>query len=466
MKKSRVLIIGFGHHTKRIYFPVLRGMDNVEIAGIVDIETQQDSINSFLKLNNVDLPAMYLQDADTNYDGVTQFATDLNIDAVIISTSPESHVNIAKWAFDNGLHVMMDKPIHAEPGAAHSVDSAKVIHDKYLELEASLVKARKRYPGLVCEVLCQRRYHPVYKMMRKVVSEGYAQTGCPITYYYAYQNDGQFRFPEEIRDMKYHGFTEGYGKASHSGYHFYDMFNWLSEVYRKDFSINNLSCSAWANFPSNYLKQVRTESLEKLFNDYKGDGESLDFSGYGEIDVMSRLQLKANDDVITHAQIDLQHSGLSARAWHDIEGRDMYKGNGRIRHEQYYISMGPFLSISLTSWQGATSDKEKLENNTIFQPGHEFNVDLTIFRNKILGGKEVETFKLNDLYAPSLPDYSRGHQEDARRNGIREFFELISTGGGRGNSSLTEHSLSSQIMSSIYESVSQGMEVTNTLTSS
>lgn len=467
MSKSKVIIIGFGHHAKRIYFPVLQSLQNAGLVGLVDLKTQKEKVDEFLKLNNADIPALYLEENEKNYNRLTQFATDLEANAVIISTDPENHVSLTKWALSYGLHVLMDKPIHAEPKAAHDISAARSIHEKYLELKADLLDAREQYPSLVCEVLSQRRYHPVYQLMRKAVIDGYRQTGCPITYYYSYHSDGQFRFPEEVRDMEYHGFNKGFGKASHSGYHFFDMLNWLSEAYRSDFSINRLTCSSWANFPSNYFKQVKPRTLQKLFGDYEAIDSHLgfDYSGYGEIDVMSRVQLKSDNDVITHAQIDLQHSGLSARSWSHIGERNVYKGNGRIRHEQYYISMGPFLAVSLTSWQGLTFNKEKLDKDTIFQPGHEFNVDLIIFRNKILGGKEIETYKLNDLYSPSLRDYSRGHQEDARRNGIREFFELIAAGIPDGSSSLINHSLSSQIMSTIYESVATKAEVSNTLRS-
>ena len=464
MQRSRALIISFGHHARRIYFPAIQDMHDVELAGIVDLESQKDHIDEFLKNNGTDLPTLCIQGGE-GYSRLTQFASKLRVNAVIISTDPESHVAYAKWAFSNGLHVMMDKPVHAEPAAAHNVRAAKKIHSEYLELRSNLLEARRQYPGLLCEVLSQRRYHPVFEMVQKTVNEAYQKTGCPITYFYAFHSDGQFRFPEEIRDMEYHGFKRGFGKASHSGYHFFDVLNWLSGTYREDFSINRISCSAWANFPDNYLKQVRPESLKKPFPDYKPATASLkaDYGNYGELDVMSRLQLKSDEDVITHAQIDLLHSGFSARSWSQIGDRDIYKGNGRIRHEQYYIDMGPYLAVSLTSWQAIKFNKETMDTDFIFKPGHEFNVDLNIFKNKVLGAKKVESYKLDDLYIPSLHDYSRGHQEDARRNGIREFFDLIVAGVSNGSSSLLSHSLSSQMMSTVYESVAQKAEITNTL---
>ena len=75
----------------------------------------------------------------------------------------------------------------------------------------------------------------------------------------------------------------------------------------------------------------------------------------------------------------------------------------------------------------------------------------------------MESYTLEDLYNPSLQDYSRGHQEDARRIGVKEFFDLISSGESTGSSSLLSHNLSSKIMSSVYESVALDTELTHAI---
>lgn len=408
---------------------------------------------------------LYLLRIRQTIERLSKFARSLDSDSAIISTGPEVHVHYAKWAFEHGYHVLMDKPVHVEKDAAHDVNAARQIHAKFSELVLVLEKSRTKYPGLVCEVLTQRRFHPAYRLIKDTIDDIYNKTLCPITYYYAFHNDGQWRMPDEIVSIDYHGYNKGYGKASHSGYHFYDLLNWFTAGFREQKGVDSVLIKAWPNFPLNYLEQVNKDTLEKVFPDKKFK-TNLATNGelrlYGEIDVMSTVRLLSSKNVITHAQIDLQHSGISARSWPSIDDRNLYKGNGRVRHEQHYINMGPFVSISLTSWQSKPFESERIDSKDIYKPGHEFNLDITICRNsKLVGGKAAETFTLKDIYKPVLNDYSRGHQEDARRSAIVEFFDLIQNGKNRGSSSLQSHALSSLLMSGVYESIATGQEVIN-----
>jgi Oxidoreductase family, NAD-binding Rossmann fold len=459
---NNILIIGFGHHAKRIHFPVIEAVDNAQIVGIVDIVSEKQLVEEYLEAKNKKVDKLLFRSANNvNIDTLTKFADKLNTNSVIVSTGPDSHCLYSSWALKQGYSVLMDKPVHAENNSAHNKKSARKIHKEYIRLLKTYEKYKKQYPYLACEVLSQRRYHPAYKIIKDNIENIYSLSNCPITYYYAFHNDGQWRLPTEISEIDYHGFKDGYGKASHSGYHFYDLLNWFTSNFREEKNIEYLQTKSWANFPVNYLKQIDSAVLNKTFNENVDKNEN-DISKYGEIDVMSTIQLCANDTVITHAQIDLLHSGLSSRSWIDVSGRNLYKGNGRVRHEQHYIAMGPFASILLTSWQSKPFDSEQINNSNIFKPGHEFNLDITICRNsKIVGGKDVETYTLNDFYDPTLTGYSRGHQEDARRNAIIQFNDLVVNGNNTGASTLASHLLTSKIMSSVYESLATNETIKN-----
>jgi len=459
--RSKSLIIGFGHHSRRIHYPIVSELAAVDIVGIVDLRSRETEIESYLKANDIDVARLYMDSRNVLSNQLTQFAERLDIDSVIISTGPEAHVLYAKWAFKHGYHVLMDKPVHAEKNAAHNLQAARQVHNEYTSLVKDLRKKRKKYPRLVCEILTQRRYHPGYMLIKQLIDEVYDKTGCPITYYYAFHNDGQWRLPEEVAELDYHGYKDGFGKASHSGYHFYDLLNWFTSSFREEKGVDAILVKAWPNFPKNHFKQIDANTLSRIFPDYHSVVD-YQLADYGEVDVMSTIQLKSSNSVITHAQIDLQHSGISARSWPTIEGRNLYKGNGRVRHEQHYINMGPFASISLTSWQSKPFAVESISSKDIYKPGHEFNLDITICRNsKIIGGQAVQNYTLEDIYEPLLSDYSRGHQEDARWSAIVEFYELIRRGRNTGHSPLTAHSLSSLTMASVYESIASAGEVTN-----
>lgn len=458
--QNNVLIIGFGHHARRIHFPVVESLNDAGVVGLVDLEANDSLIGDFLKQNNKTLEKiLFRSKSEVNLEELTEFAKELKVNSVIVSTDPDSHCSYANWALENGYSVLLDKPIHAENNAAHNTDAARAIHLEYMKLLEAYQKCKKKFPYLACEVLSQRRHHPAYKLVKDTINEVYEATNCPITYYYSFHNDGQWRMPKEISEIEYHGFKDGYGKASHSGYHFYDLLSWFTEIYRNEKNIHSLTTKSWGNFPDNYLKQIGPTILNKVFgSDIEANKNNL--SRYGEIDVMSTIKLCTKDSVTTHAQIDLLHSGLSSRSWVDVEGRNLYKGNGRVRHEQHYISIGPFASISLTSWQSKPFETEQLNSVEIFKPGHEFNLDITICRNsKVIGGNDVKTYSLNDFYDPTLTEYSRGHQEDARRNAIIEFNNLVNTRRSSGSSSLSSHALSSKLMSSVYESLASNKVV-------
>ncbi len=453
MKKNRTLIIGFGYHAQRIHSPIIRRLKNVDIVGIVDLRIKSEEISSYLSNAHYQPKVLYVDNEDNELTELTNFAKSLEINSIIISTGPEHHVKYGKWGILHDYHILMDKPVHAIDNAALDSRAAVELHDGFIELYSMLLERRKKVPNLVCEILTQRRFHPAYKLIRNKIQEVYEKTLCPITYYYAFHNDGQWRLPGEIKEIEYHGFNNGYGKASHSGYHFFDLLNWFSEPYFDDKKIDSFLVKSWPNFPTNYLHQVDSSSLQKVFSGYR-DADNLDLRDYGEIDVMNTFQLMSSNKIVTHAQIDLLHSGFSARTWPIVGDRNLYKGNGRVRHEQHYIAMGPFMSVSLTSWQSKEFSIEDKESDEIYRPGHEYNLDITICRNKLLGGEEIENYSLMDLYKPELSDYSRGHQEDARRQSIIEFFNLIDEKNSTGISSLESHKLSSQLMSGVYQSIS------------
>ncbi len=463
MQISRIILVGFGRHAKRIYQPIISSLPNAQIVGVVDLQEEKEALQAYLSQHDINTATLFVRKNDFSLTKLSVFAKQLGANVAVISTDPENHVIYATWALKSGLHVLMDKPVHAEPESAHDVTAARCIHLRYQELLSQFHESKEVYPHLKCIILTQRRYHPAYRLIRDIIKEVFEKTGSPITYYYSFHNDGQWRLPKELATLEYHGFNKGFGKASHSGYHFYDLLNWFSEPYRKAFCIDRLSVKAWPNFPNNYYRQVTPTVINSVFQDYRvHSSEKNKFSNYGEIDVMSTIQLCSEESTITHAQVDLLHSGISTRSWLAIEGRDLYKNNGRVRHEQHYINMGPFLAISLTSWQSKPFHAENIEDKAIFRPGHEFNLDISICRNsKLIGGKDAETISLRDIYEPTLEDYSRGHQEDARRSAIVEFFQLVETNRGDNTSSLESHMLSSMIMSTVYESIASKDRVVN-----
>ena len=88
-------------------------------------------------------------------------------------------------------------------------------------------------------------------------------------------------------------------------------------------------------------------------------------------------------------------SGFSRRSWYNLP-KDIYKGNGRVRHERLNIEVGPLMNIQIHSYQAyEISEKERIFNNNVGSIEH---FEIYIFRNcNLIGGKPFEKIDLDTL---------------------------------------------------------------------
>lgn len=66
MKKSRVIIIGCGHHAKRIHVPIVSSLPNVEIVGIVDLIDSRNLVEDYLTKNRISVSTLFVEDSTDN----------------------------------------------------------------------------------------------------------------------------------------------------------------------------------------------------------------------------------------------------------------------------------------------------------------------------------------------------------------------------------------------------------------
>ena len=156
---------------------------------------------------------------------------------------------------------------------------------------------------------------------------------------------------------------------------------------------------------------------------------------------------------MTVSSLNLSHNGFAKRHWVTAKGRDLYKGNGRVRHEYHILEQGPFQSIHYHSYQSKEVDPE--QKTGLYDVGGEYHLEIYVFRNsKMIGGKPFERFNIKDLNINILEGKSRGHQEDARAKGFIEFIEALK--GIRSREEMTSDFLSHKpavmITSAIYQS--------------
>lgn len=472
MSMTNILVIGVGPHARRIYLPILMDAtlsSEVSIVGIVDIDSQKHvvqteihnkypQIEHSIYLNSFDAVIRsntLTQSASTK---LTDFVQNNNIHAVVISSEPSTHIAYAKWALSNGLHILMDKPISAPDQLATKQKAVNQITSDYREIADAYRSKKILKPELRFNVMAQRRYHPAFELIRQKVTEVAERTGSPVTSFQSLHSDGQWRMPFEIVDQDYHPYNRGYGKCLHSGYHGIDITNW---IVNSSYVGNRIptDISTYSNFiyPNDLLSQLPLSEYGKLFSDfdkqnkYSQDELNTIFESYGEVDAQISLDYKNNKNSLTVGQLSLQHNGFGQRNWSSATGRDLYKGNGRVRHEKHYFSQGPFQAIYYESLQS-----EEILNDSVnhSKTGGEYHLDIHIFRNNKLfeDWKSYEKITLDDLSVKVLSGYSRGHQEDARRDAILDFIKSMHDPKHISRSDLLDHEVSTSIISAVYQS--------------
>ena len=470
MGKINLLLIGLGPHAKRIYYPICKkeeGNLDVQIVHGVDLTEKKADIKEYLKKQGSNLP-MYYVDSKNQTNHLSQgVEKELNkivdlykIKGVIVSTEPLAHKKYAIWALGKGLHILMDKPISASLNTSISEDSAKQIIKDFDDLGRLYKKTKAAYKNQLFTIMVQRRYHPAFIKVRDLIREVFQATNCPITSIQSTHADGQWRLPSEIIDIKYHSFNNGYGKCFHTGYHSFDLLMWLQGVAASDEKkIDNVDIFTNVSRPSDFISQLNLKDYEKIFPGFRKHNRYTEkeflkkTKQYGEIDAFNSVAFKHGEKVITLASVNLLHNSYSQRGWLKAN-KDLYKGNGRVRHESHFIEQGPFQAISIISYQ---SNQVDTKMKKLYDAGGEYHLDIHIFRNSNLfpKWKAYERISIKDLEKNTLSGYSRGHQEEARRKAIIEFITSIKDKKDHVASNLLDHEKSIKLLAGVYMSIAR-----------
>lgn len=141
MSLSRSVGLGFvgcGRHAKKAHCDVLPSMDNFFwVAGLCDVNS--DAFYDFTPHGFVNTLTFYTESVD-------ELLSSSDVEAVIIATPPQYHMEILEKAIAAGKHVLIEKPIW--------VGNEK---DRFVKL-ASMARSR----GLVLTSCHPRRFDPAY----------------------------------------------------------------------------------------------------------------------------------------------------------------------------------------------------------------------------------------------------------------------------------------------------------------
>jgi hypothetical protein len=460
---TNLILIGCGPHAKRVYLPAIQKMSGVKVSLVVELESQrpitQRTLVDFEQCEIVYTEPFKEKVPTKLSQAIEEHISKNQVSGVIIATEPMTHKAYSKWALSQGLNILLDKPITTRENVVSDINQAKGILHDYDELLADYQNLQHD-KNTVFMVNSQRRFHKGFKFVREKIKEVAAITNCPINFIQAYHSDGQWRFPSEIITQDYHPYCFGYGKASHSGYHIFDT---ALEFYKASTNPQKQATDfdVYSSFlqPNGFFEQFGKEDYNELFKEdivhqerWNTDGIYDQCKEFGELDLSSVITLKKKGISIANININLVHNGFAGRTWIK-PGEDLYKGNGRIKHESYHIQQGPFQSIQIHAYQGC--DKHDLDNGLEDYLGGKNHFDIHIFRNPLIsdGKPQPSVYKLTDIFErPDKNSESNIMMEQVKFKVVKEFVDFIE---GRINkndviSQIEDHRTSVQIMSGVY----------------
>ncbi len=144
--KVRLAVIGVGNMGSAHVREIAGRVSNVQLAAVCDI----DQARAERYAADYAVPAFY---------DYRQLLRDIALDGVVIATPHYDHTPISIAAFEQGLHVLVEKPM-----AVHIKDGRKMI--------AAYGKARQYKPDLVFAIMFQQRTYSYWRKIKEMLTRG------------------------------------------------------------------------------------------------------------------------------------------------------------------------------------------------------------------------------------------------------------------------------------------------------
>lgn len=472
---KNILVVGVGPHARRTHLPALAAAQRSGLVATVcgvDVVGASDAMVAYDADDGPrTLPVTLIEQFDAAprvLPGAVRSTLDAlahrqAIDAVVVATEPSYHLVYTRWALEKGLSVLLDKPLSVRAGCSTDTARAASILDDTNKMLDCYQLARARHPQLLVAVQAQRRYHPAFWRIRELISDIADATNCPVTSIQSFHSDGQWRMPDEYVDLCYHGFERGYGKAAHSGYHFFDIVPWLlSAGERPGKELDSVDVHAFVTRPADLLSQLGVADHERLFpgfaarNAYPEADLRAITHRFGEVDAFLSMAYKSAGQTMTLGSINLVHNGFSQRGTLAAAHNRLYKGNGRVRHETHIIEQGPFQAIHLNSLQALSDGPGQGDPHVA---GGDRHIELHVFRNNRYHRRWKKHTRLtfSDLTTPTDDGPALPTQESSRRRAMQEFLDYLCGHRTRAEmtSELTSHRRGSVLMAGAYLSMAR-----------
>ncbi|MFD3827132.1 Gfo/Idh/MocA family oxidoreductase [Streptomyces sp. NPDC058625] len=143
---------------------------------------------------------------------------DDHFDVVIVACDPVAHFPYLKWATDQGIPVLCDKPIICVEDAAFNPDRAAEIRRQF----DALLHAHRAQPDHLFAVPLRRRANDAFVRVGELIQDVHDTHQQSLTMGHINVSGGNFRLPEEYALGNAHGYTHGVGALAFSSYHYLD----------------------------------------------------------------------------------------------------------------------------------------------------------------------------------------------------------------------------------------------------
>ncbi len=400
--QQTLLIGGSGKQSGAVHLPILLNRKDVSLAGIADII--DPAISPFTKGYTSDfrkIGAKWIAlegKIDADLKKLDIFIQVIPCDTLVISCPPVYHTAYVEWGLKKGLDVIVDKPVVCRLNQFGNIEAAKLLLSDYksmcLNRKTSMHRTKKR--NCIVSVPLMRRVTSPYTKILEGLQEVYKQTGQNLTHMVACRSDGCFRFADEFDRPGAHGYREGLGTLTMSGYHYIDFMaaclmsapvkgKILKTSLASKITVGDVRKES-QNIPySRYLKRVN----KKEKGAFIGDNAELDFS--------ADFVLKQSEPVLPDCELSFTF---------------IQRGSTR--------RVTPVYPKNLTHDEGLTNDCTMVIHQGAFQSFH-----CLVTQDPTIDGRLTLIRRLNPLIAAklgqrtlSIQDYPLKYNENTLNNRI------------------------------------------------
>lgn len=347
--KNVLIIGGSGTWSGKTYIPSIKNSDKVKLVAIMDSINPYFSEKTiqhfdFLEENKV----KWIRTAeDCNADLLKKCIIENDIDIAIVSTPPKFHFEYTLLLLSYGVDIICDKPIIATKAQSSLLESAMENIKKYNALLEAIQESHNRKKIRRCFVLTplRRRFQTTYTGLfesLQTIKNEFSQEVSRITISH---NDGVFRFYDEVEiKCGSHGYSDGFGKLTHTGFHILDLVAALIEYGCFN---ENIQCSCKIINCTTVGEMLSSNGVNaKLLRNQNVPRKVSDIALQSEMDLAICYTLYRNGSKFCNIMVDLIHCGKSNRIQHSYNF-DQYNDQGRTNELTLHIQQGSLFSIQM-----------------------------------------------------------------------------------------------------------------------